>query len=142
MPNLQDVPSPNWSTYSMPSRSLDSARTAESSTGGKLNRGAPASCNLPMSNRRLIGNLGEGRPSNRLQKDSSNAVIPSRPAEPTPFAASRPDPFPPPATRRRQSSFRDHTSREQRPSHTTPSAVQASPSKRYENQALVLPMGA
>ena len=141
MPNLQDVPSPNWTTYSMPSRSLDSPRTTESSTGGKLNAGAPASCNLPMLNRRLTGNLGEGRPSKRLQKDWSNGAMPSRPAEPTPLAASRPDPFPTPAARRRQSSFRDHTSREQRPSHT-PNALQASPSKRYGNLAPVLPGGA
>ena len=141
MPNLQDGPSPNWSTYSMPSRSLDIARTTESTTVGKLNGGAAASCNLPISNRRLIGKPGEGRPSKRLQKDWSNGVIPPRPAEPTPTAASRPDPFPAPATRRRQSSFRDHTSREQRPSHTS-SALQPSPSKRYENLAPVLPRGA
>lgn len=89
----------------------------------------------------LTGRLGEGPPSKRLQKDSqkdsSNSVIPSRPAEPTPLAGIRPDPFPTPATRRRQSSFRDQTFREQRALHA-PSTLQATPSKRYENLALPL----
>ena len=59
------------------------------------------------------------------QRDFSNGTIPSRPTEPTPLSSIRPDPFPTPATRRRQSSFREQ--RALQPSGTLPN----SPSKRY-----------
>ena len=45
MANVQDVPSPNWTTYDMPSRSLNSPRMTESGAVGKLNGGSPVSCN-------------------------------------------------------------------------------------------------
>ena len=37
--NVEGVPSPNWSTYDLPPRTLDETRTPESSAGGKLNSG-------------------------------------------------------------------------------------------------------
>ena len=39
MTNVEGVPSPNWSTYDLPPRTLDNARTPESSAAGKLNIG-------------------------------------------------------------------------------------------------------
>lgn len=114
MANVESLTNASWNSYNAPPRTLDTARTTESGSGG------------------------EGRPSKRLQKESSNNVIPSRPAEPTPLAGIRPDPFPTPATRRRQSSFRDHTFREQRASHA-PSALPASPSKRLVYNGLSTP---
>lgn len=118
MANIEGVSNPNWNDYDVPPRTLDAACTPESGSGG------------------------EGPPSKRLQKDSqkdsSNSVIPSRPAEPTPLAGIRPDPFPTPATRRRQSSFRDQTFREQRALHA-PSTLQATPSKRPAHSGLSNP---
>ena len=42
MANVEGVPSPNWHTYSVPPRTLDATRTAESGSGGKLDNGTPA----------------------------------------------------------------------------------------------------
>lgn len=88
------------------------------------------------NNRVLTCNIGEGRGGKRLQKNSSNNPTPARPAEPTPAAAMRNEPFSVPATRRRQSSFRDQTFRDQRALPTSTS-LQASPSKRHERLFLI-----
>ena len=47
MADVQDAPSPNWSSYKITPRTLDDARTAESGAGGKLNDDAPGSCTYP-----------------------------------------------------------------------------------------------
>lgn len=70
-----------------------------------------------------------------MHKISTNGATPARPTEPTPVAGIRAEPFPPPATRRRQSSFRDQTFRDQRAALPTSTSLQASPSKRYEKHA-------
>ena len=57
---------------------------------------------------------------------------PSRPSEPTPSAGLRNDPLDTVSSRRRQSSFRDQTFRDQRASHIQ-NEFQASPSTRYAN---------
>lgn len=92
---------------------------------------------LPVENRSLTEHPGEGRAPKRVQREVSNEMIPARPAEPTPSAGMRPDPFPTPAARRRQSSFRDQTFRDQRalPNSTS---LQSSPSKRYEKKSHIL----
>lgn len=73
----------------------------------------------------MTGSIGEGHASKSLHKDPPSGVIPPRPAEPTPSSSIRPEPFPTPANRRRQTSFREQ--RVLQP----PGSLQASPSKRY-----------
>ncbi|KAL6715545.1 serine/threonine protein kinase, CMGC, dual-specificity [Lecanora helva] len=79
---------------------------------------------------------GETHIAQKSQRDFSNDFLPSRPAEPTPFSAVRPDPFPTPATRRRQSSFRDQRALQQ------PGYLQRSPSKRLASNSLSNPQRA
>lgn len=119
-----------WNTYNMPPRNLDNAPTNGSGSGGKLMIRHTGCLQSAANNRVLTYNTGEGRGGKRLHKNSSNNPTPARPAEPTPAAAMRPEPFAVPATRRRQSSFRDQTFRDQRALPTSTS-LQASPSKRY-----------
>ena len=119
-----------WNTYNMPPRNLDNASIYGSGSGGKLTIRQTGSLQSAANNRVLTYNTGEGRGSKRLHKNSSNNPSPARPAEPTPAAAMRPEPFAPPATRRRQSSFRDQTFRDQRALPTS-NSLQVSPSKRY-----------
>ena len=117
----------------MPSRNLDntSMNGSGSGSGGKPVIRQTGYLQSAANNRVLTCNIGEGRGGKRLHKNSSNNPNPARPAEPTPAAAMRTEPFSVPATRRRQSSFRDQTFRDQRALPTSTS-LQASPSKRYE----------
>ena len=119
-----------WNTYNMPPRNLDNASMNGSGSGGKLIVRQTGSLQPAANNRVLTYNTGEGRGSKRLHKNSSNNPSPARPAEPTPAVAMRPEPFATPATRRRQSSFRDQTFRDQRALPAS-NSLQASPSKRY-----------
>ena len=48
MANVEGVPSPNWSTYDLPTRTLDEARTPESSAAGKLNSGTSEAASTRM----------------------------------------------------------------------------------------------
>ena len=120
-----------WNTYNMPPRNLDNASMNGSGSGGKLMIRQIACLQSAVNNHVLTYKTGEGRGGKRLHKNSSNNPSPARAAEPTPAAAIRPEPFAAPATRRRQSSFRDQTFRDQRALPTSTS-LQASPSKRYE----------
>ena len=122
----------------MPSRNLDNASMngSGSGSGGKPMIRQTGCLQSAANNRVLTCNIGEGRGGKRLQKNSSNNPTPARPAEPTPAAAMRNEPFSVPATRRRQSSFRDQTFRDQRALPTSTS-LQASPSKRHERLFLI-----
>ena len=122
-----------WNAYNMQSRNLDNASMngSGSGSGGKLMIRQTGCLQSAANNRVLTCNIGEGRGGKRLHKNSSNNPTPARPAEPTPAAAMRTEPFSVPATRRRQSSFRDQTFRDQRALPTSTS-LQASPSKRYD----------
>ncbi|KAL2038202.1 hypothetical protein N7G274_009150 [Stereocaulon virgatum] len=82
------------------------------------------------------GSGGESRASKRVHKTSTNGATPARPTEPTPVAGIRAEAFPPPATRRRQSSFRDQTFRDQRAALPTSTSLQVSPSKRLAYDGL------
>ena len=124
----------------MPPRNLDNA-TMNGSGSGSGSGGKPiirqTGCLQSAANNRVLTcNIGEGRGGKRLHKNSSNNPAPARPAEPTPAAAMRTESFPVPATRRRQSSFRDQIFRDQRALPTSTS-LQASPSKRYETLLLL-----
>ena len=126
-----------WNTYNMPPKNFDNASMNGSGSGGKLEIRQTGSLQTAANNRVLTYNTGEGRGGKRLHKNSSNNPSPARPAEPTPAAAMRPEPFATPATRRRQSSFRDQTFRDQRALPTSTS-LQASPSKRYDMTIAVM----
>ena len=66
----------------------------------------------------------------RVQKSVPHQIPPSRPSEPTPSAGLRNEPLSTTSSRRRQSSFRDQSFRDQRASHIQNDS-QNSPSKRY-----------
>ena len=129
-----------WNTYNMPPRNLDNASMngsgSGSGSGGKPIIRQTGCLQSAANNRVLTCNIGEGRGGKRLHKNSSNNPAPARPAEPTPAAAMRTESFSVPATRRRQSSFRDQIFRDQRALPTSTS-LQASPSKRYEISLLL-----
>ena len=127
-----------WNTYNMPSRNLDntSMNGSGSGSGGKPVIRQTGYLQSAANNRVLTCNIGEGRGGKRLHKNLSNNPTPARPAEPTPAAAMSTESFSVPATRRRQSSFRDQTFRDQRALPTSTS-LQASPSKRYERLLLL-----
>ncbi len=46
MANADGIPSPNWSTYNMPPRTLDTPRATESGVVGKLDSGTPVAALL------------------------------------------------------------------------------------------------
>lgn len=42
MANVESISNASWNSYNAPPRTLDTARTTESGSGGKLNSGRPA----------------------------------------------------------------------------------------------------
>lgn len=42
MANVESLTNASWNSYNAPPRTLDTARTTESGSGGKLNSGRPA----------------------------------------------------------------------------------------------------
>ena len=125
-----------WNVYAMPSRNLDDTSMTGSGSGGKPTIRPMGDLLEAASNRVLTCNLGEGRGTKRLHKNSSTSAKIARPTESMSTATIKSEPFAPPAARRRQSSFRDQTFRDQRALPTSTS-LQSSPSKRYENSLLL-----
>ena len=111
-----------WRDHNGKSRAMTISGEPETGSNGKPGAVSPIMCMYACL---LTEYTGEVQGSKYLPRDIYNGTIPSRPMEPTPISSIRPDPFPTPATRRRQSSIREQ--RAIQPSGALPN----SPSKRY-----------
>ncbi|KAG8526800.1 uncharacterized protein KY384_008229 [Bacidia gigantensis] len=108
----------------MPRQSSDPKRRNKENTGSyEAAQSAQLRAQEMSRTEELSSSGGEGRMSRRLRKQAPSSTPAARPPEPTPLAATRPNPTASTAaSRRRQSSIK---------LPAAPNTLQASPSKRY-----------